>query len=124
MAALQSYPWPGNVRELKNVIERALILSPGSRLTLAPGFGPEATAGPPASSVQLEDVARAHVLQVVEECGWMIRGKGNAAERLGLNPSTLRSRMKRLGIERPRKPRRSGAGSSGELDARARDNLS
>ena len=101
MAVLRSYSWPGNVRELRNVIERALILSPGSRLMLAPGFEPASTATPAESSVALEDVARAHILQVVEECGWRIRGKGNAAERLGINPSTLRSRMKKMGIERP-----------------------
>ncbi len=101
MAVLCSYSWPGNVRELRNVIERALILSHGSRLTLAPGFAPESTATPEARFVELEDVARAHILQIVEECDWKIRGKGNAAERLGINPSTLRSRMKKMGIERP-----------------------
>ena len=102
MAALRSYSWPGNVRELKNVIERAVILSPASQLMLAPGFTPASTATSAKSSAELEDVAHAHILQVVEECDWKIRGKGNAAERLGINPSTLRSRMRKLGIERPR----------------------
>jgi len=101
MAVLQSYSWPGNVRELRNVIERAVILSPGPRLMLAPALAPASTATPEAGSVDLEDVARAHILQVVEACGWKIRGKGNAAERLGINPSTLRSRMKKMGLERP-----------------------
>jgi len=69
---------------------------------LAPGFTPASTAPPSEDSVELEDVARAHILQVVEECGWKSRGRGNAAERLGVNPSTLRSRMNKMGIERPR----------------------
>lgn len=102
MAALRSYSWPGNVRELKNVVERAVILSPASELMLAPGFTLASTATSAKSSAELEDVAHAHILQVVEECDWKIRGKGNAAERLGINHSTLRSRMKKLGIERPR----------------------
>ncbi len=123
MNALGSYTWPGNVRELQNVLERALILSPGSRLLLASDFAEGPTLGSSKSTVQLEDLVRSHILRVVEECGWQIRGKGNAAERLGINPSTLRSRLKKLGIERPRKSRRSGAGSSGELDARGKDNL-
>ena len=49
----------------------------------------------------LKSIERQHILEVLEECGWKIKGEGNAASRLGLKPSTLRARMKRLGIERP-----------------------
>jgi PAS domain S-box-containing protein len=103
MRSLTSYAWPGNVRELENVIERALILSEGSTLTgdpalfgAGPGGAPEA-----AGSGTLEDVERAHIRAVLAECGWKIAGRGNAAERLGLNRSTLQFRIRKLGIERP-----------------------
>ena len=102
MTALQRYDWPGNVRELENVIERALILSPGDALVLD-----ERTFAVPAKTRgesgvwSLEDVERAHILKVLGDCGWRIAGRGNAAERLGMNRSTLRSRMEKLGIERP-----------------------
>jgi chemotaxis protein methyltransferase CheR len=101
MEALKSYAWPGNVRELENVIERALILSAGDTLYLDESFSRAARAHPsPPTSSSLKEVERAHILNVVEDCGWRIKGKGNAAERLGINPSTLRDRMKRLGITR------------------------
>ena len=102
MCALQRYDWPGNVRELENVIERALILSPGD--TLLVDDRTFANPGKPRSDSgmwRLEDVERAHILKVLGECGWRIAGRGNAAERLGMNRSTLRSRMEKLGIERP-----------------------
>jgi formate hydrogenlyase transcriptional activator len=101
MEALQAYVWPGNVRELENVIERALILSAGGTLSLDESFSSAAPAHAaiPASS-SLRDVERAHILKVVEDCRWRVKGKNNAAERLGINPSTLRDRMKRLGIVR------------------------
>ena len=94
--------WPGNIRELENVIERALILSPGDTLLVD-----ERTFAIPGKSrsesgiFRLEDVERAHILKVLGECGWRIAGRGNAAERLGMNRSTLRSRMEKLGIDRP-----------------------
>ncbi len=102
MDALVAYDWPGNVRELQNVVERAVILSPDAVLRV------EASAirvaqRPESAPVgrQLSDVERDHIARIVAECGWRIRGAGNAAERLGINPSTLRSRMKKLGITRP-----------------------
>jgi formate hydrogenlyase transcriptional activator len=105
MEALMTYGWPGNVRELENVIDRALILSTGSALHFeemlnAPAHG---AAGQPALE-RLDDVQRAHIRSVLESCSWKIDGKGHAADKLGLNPSTLRSWMERLGITRP--PRR------------------
>ncbi|MBI5441522.1 MAG: sigma 54-interacting transcriptional regulator [Deltaproteobacteria bacterium] len=106
MEAFLAYDWPGNVRELENVVERCLILSPGTTLTLDDSFGAaaphpgEPTEQPPQS---MEEMERAHILRVLESCGWMIKGKGNAADRLGLHPSTLHWRMKKLAIERPRR---------------------
>jgi DNA-binding NtrC family response regulator len=114
MRALESYDWPGNVRELENVIERALILSAGATLRvedLAGGIRlPHADAAPqPASPLRtLDDVERQHIRWVLERCGWRVNGEGNAADVLGLHPNTLRFRMKKLGISRPRLPARAG----------------
>jgi len=103
MTALQRYEWPGNVRELENVIERALILSPGETLVLDErSLANPAVAHPESGATRLEEIERAHILRVLSDCGWRISGKGNAAERLGMNRSTLRSRMEKLGIDRPR----------------------
>jgi formate hydrogenlyase transcriptional activator len=102
MEALSSYRWPGNVRELENVVERALVLSPGKTLKLDEAFVAVGAGTQPAhKSHRFDDLARDHIRVVLEQCGWKINGKGNAAEALGLNPNTLRSRMKKLGIRRP-----------------------
>jgi transcriptional regulator with GAF, ATPase, and Fis domain len=102
MEALQRYPWPGNVRELRNVIERAIILGDSSSLRLPPG---PVTNDHREASLTLEEAershAKAHILKVLERTGWRIRGAGGAAEHLGLKPTTLEARMKKLGIERP-----------------------
>jgi len=107
MTALVEYDWPGNVRELENVVERAMILSPGPNLVLEGAFAK--TARDPLSeytSANLEDIDRAHIVRVLDDCGWRIKGTGNAADRLGLKPSTLRYRMRKLDIQRPpRRPR-------------------
>ena len=105
MEALMAYAWPGNVRELENVIERALILSTGSTLRLDETLGAAvrgATAQP--ALERLDDVERAHICRVLEGTSWKIDGKGHAAEKLGLHPNTLRSRMEKLGISRPARP--------------------
>ena len=99
MRALVAYSWPGNVRELANVIERALILSRGPELHLD-NF-PTVRRASARSSLRLEDVERAHFLRVLEDCDWRITGTGNAAEILGMRPSTLRSRLKKLRVARP-----------------------
>ncbi len=99
MDALTAYAWPGNVRELENVIERAVILSPGPTLHVDEAFARAPSGrGSSAAVTSLEDIERAHIVGVLESCGGRVKGRGNAAERLGLNPSTLRSRMKKLGI--------------------------
>lgn len=95
---LQSYGWPGNVRELRNVIERAMILSQhGTLLVELPDKNPGK--GSPVST-SLADIERQHISDVLAKTGGRIRGKHGAAEILGLKPSTLDSKMKKLGIRR------------------------
>ena len=132
---LTSYSWPGNIRELQNVIERAILLSPGDTLMLAPDFAPapatatsahtdtaaetrnrtseirksegvitSSPAGEPGACGSLEDVERRHIESVLAQTHGMIEGGRGAAKILGLNPSTLRSRMQKLGIKRPGRP--------------------
>lgn len=100
MAALQEYPWPGNIRELRNVVERSMILAVGPRLTITLPSAAQAAAPP--RSTRLSDVEREHIRVVLESTGWRIRGVGGAAERLGLRPTTLETRMAKLGLSRPR----------------------
>jgi len=116
-AKLKRYDWPGNIRELQNVIERALITSPdGRRLNLERAL-PDSVTGrsgeTPAGSARagrdriltaedLKDLERTNLLRALEASEWKISGAGGAAERLGVNPNTLSSRMKALGIRRPR----------------------
>ena len=98
---LKSYAWPGNVRELRNVIERAAITATGPVVRIG-RLGAEPTApATPAESLELAAHERRHVLSVLELVSWRIEGKGGAAEILNLNPSTLRSRLKKLGIVKP-----------------------
>jgi transcriptional regulator with GAF, ATPase, and Fis domain len=108
MDALTAYDWPGNVRELRNIIERAMILSPGTALELDNWFPGNAEFTGTSSRAHgrkgetIEEVERAHIEKVLAACDWKIRGKDGAAEHLGLKRTTLQSRMKKLGIERPR----------------------
>ena len=99
MEALQGYSWPGNVRELRNVIERSMILTDGAALRVALPNGAEAApVHEPAWT--LEDVERRHILDVLGQTGWRISGDNGAARVLAMKPTTLESRMKKLGIER------------------------
>jgi transcriptional regulator of acetoin/glycerol metabolism len=101
MAMLMAYHWPGNIRELANVIERAMILSPDATLIVDEALGFDELLDTNISSTQLlEDVERAHILATLDACQGHIKGAGQAAERLGLHPSTLYSRMRKLGIAR------------------------
>jgi DNA-binding NtrC family response regulator len=113
MARLVAYDWPGNVRELQNIIERAMVLTRGPFLELPPdvllhadaGSEPSAV-GPlgaaPAGPVSLEDVRKQHLLRALDQCGWVIEGPAGAARMLGMQPSTLRSRLKKLGVQQRR----------------------
>jgi formate hydrogenlyase transcriptional activator len=103
MDALVRYPWPGNVRELQNIIERAVILSPGPSLHVSPGDLPSAATPPPvptAAAVTLADAEREHILTALRETGWVVGGPKGAAARLGMKRSTLYKKMKKLGISR------------------------
>jgi transcriptional regulator with GAF, ATPase, and Fis domain len=102
MDRLIQYAWPGNIRELENVLERAIILSPASTLMVEPLLDVVVppTRNSEANLGSIDNVLRQHILNVLQECHWRIKGSGAAAERLGMNPSTLRYRMKKLGIER------------------------
>jgi transcriptional regulator with GAF, ATPase, and Fis domain len=106
MRRLLAYRWPGNVRELSNVIERAVVLADGPRLDIAAELLPETAAAPPAPSgtareaVTLEAMERRHVEATLERTHWVIEGERGAAAALGMSPSTLRSRMKKLGVRR------------------------
>ncbi len=99
LAALQQYDWPGNVRELRNLVERAMIVATSRRLTIPL---PQASPAAPRRSTKLVEVERAHIRSVLESTRWRIRGAGGAAERLALKPTTLETRMTKLGIRRPK----------------------
>ena len=100
MLALQRYPWPGNVRELRNVVERAVIVATGPRLTIDPPK-PSAAVASGHSSMALVDIERDHIVAVLDRVKWRVRGDGGAAELLRMKPSTLESRMTKLKIQRP-----------------------
>ena len=99
METLMNYEWPGNIRELRNEIERAMILSSGSTLQFdLPNFKHSSRD----QAVSLEEVEKNHICKILDRTGWRVRGSGGAAEALGLNPNTLDSKMKKLGIKRER----------------------
>jgi transcriptional regulator with GAF, ATPase, and Fis domain len=100
MEILQNYHWPGNVRELENVIERAVILSPGGRLELGDWYLKKDPPADPAEIFTLEEMERIHILKALELTRWRVSGEKGAAKILGINPQTLVSRMKKLGINR------------------------
>jgi len=100
MGALQNYPWPGNIRELENVIERAAINTRGPALQLLDNLDPDSVseaAQPPIPT--FEEAERSHIIRALEETRWRITGPKGAARLLDLNPSTLRGKMRKLGIQ-------------------------
>jgi transcriptional regulator with GAF, ATPase, and Fis domain len=110
---LRSYHWPGNVRELENVIERAVIISRDGRLNLRDVLplrklqqSQERTISDAVSAIrtksELREIERNTLLRALEEARWKVAGTRGAAQKLGIPPSTLSSRMKALGIQRPR----------------------
>jgi PAS domain S-box-containing protein len=104
VARLQAYPWPGNVRELENIIERAAILSSGGRLDVSQKLLAVGQSASPSGGVTLRETEREHIIKVLEQTCWRIEGSSGAARLLGLAPSTLRSKLKRLGISRATSP--------------------
>ena len=105
MAALTEYHWPGNVRELENFIERAVILSRGAELQLPLAELKQRTKIPVAATsnglATLEHAEREHIMRALGESRWVIGGPSGAAARLGMKRTTLQSRMRKLGIDRP-----------------------
>ena len=104
LEALGRYDWPGNVRELRNVLERAMIIGSGPVLTVTPPDSNHVmplAATTPAAGDHLLDLERTHIMRVLDETGWRVRGRNGAAEVLGLKPTTLEARMAKLGIHRP-----------------------
>jgi formate hydrogenlyase transcriptional activator len=102
---LSSYAWPGNVRELANVLERSVIISRGTTLELGDWVTLPVDPIPVRRDAAPEDADRQRILEALERTGWRVSGPRGAAQLLGLKPTTLEARMKRLGIARP------GAGS-------------
>ncbi|THD61922.1 MAG: GAF domain-containing protein [Bradyrhizobium sp.] len=98
MSALQEYHWPGNVRELRNVIERAMILSHSPRLCIKLAHTSLRPVALKATAGSLDEAERAIILQAVEQCNWRIRGPNGAAALLDIKPTTLESRIKKLGF--------------------------
>ncbi len=98
MQALQSYPWPGNVRELMHVVESALITSEKNKLH----FDLPKTADAATRKLKtFEEMEREYVLEVLKAKNWKIEGRDSASSILGLPPSTLRARIRKLGLKRP-----------------------
>jgi len=100
MNALLEYSWPGNVRELENVIERAVIVSMGSQLELGEWLPKQSVPLTGARILMLEELEREHIIKTLELTGWRVSGERGAATLLGLKPTTLDARMKKLGITR------------------------
>lgn len=100
MDSLEQYAWPGNVRELRNIIERATILSTGSTLYID-HLEMEADGPKSSEPVLLDDVTRKHITAILERTDWRIYGKKGAAKMLGLKPSTLQYKLKKLNIDKP-----------------------
>ena len=104
MTALSRYHWPGNIRELENFIERAVILTRGSSLTVPLSelkARRAANAGDAPQLSTLEDAEREHIRHALQQANWLVGGPAGAAARLGMKRTTLQSKMAKLGIERP-----------------------
>ena len=101
MNTLQNYHWPGNVRELENVLERAVINTSGPKLHLVDELKKKPQKDLTTTQKTLEEVERDHIVRVLEQTHWKVSGQNGAAEILGLNRSTLRARIRKLGIHQP-----------------------
>jgi chemotaxis protein methyltransferase CheR len=100
MNTLQDYHWPGNIRELENVLERAVINSSGPKLHLVDELK-KPNKDLTMANRTLEDVEREYIVRVLEQTKWKVSGNNSAADILGLDRSTLRARMRKLGIAKP-----------------------
>ncbi|HEX7086179.1 MAG TPA: sigma 54-interacting transcriptional regulator [Vicinamibacterales bacterium] len=98
--SLAAHDWRGNIRELENVLERAVITTPGPELRLPGPLRSDPVDGPALRLTRLADIERAHIVRMLDQTGWRIEGPLGAAAALDLKPSTLRSRMRKLGIRR------------------------
>jgi formate hydrogenlyase transcriptional activator len=105
VAALKAHDWPGNIRELQNVIERAVLFSPGSVLRLPLGLKQTVKQSSEIAARTLADADREHILETLNQTNWLIGGEDGAANRLGLPRTTLVYKMRKLGIETRRSPR-------------------
>jgi formate hydrogenlyase transcriptional activator len=101
MDSLVRYDWPGNVRELQNIVERAVVLASGPIVQIDKAMMRSGETAQESAVDTLENAERNHILRALNETRWVVHGKKGAAELLGINPSTLRSRMEKLGIKRP-----------------------
>jgi len=99
MDALLAYDWPGNVRELENIIERAVILSKGRTLQLGDWIPAKTKTSNSKEMPSLEEIERRHILEALELTGGRVSGQKGAAKILGVNASTLDSRMRKLGLK-------------------------
>src|SRR5580698_5733681 len=99
MKVLKAHDWPGNIRELQNFIERAVLFSPGSVLRLPLDLKQTVTRNSESASGTLADANREHILETLQQTGWMVGGQDGAANRLGLPRTTLIYKMRKLGIE-------------------------
>lgn len=100
MDALMNYDWPGNIRELENIIERAMILSQGGVLEYGEWIPVKKLPENRPTPTNLGDVEKDHIVEILRKTGWKVSGEKGAAKILGLNPTTLEARMKKLGIKR------------------------
>jgi transcriptional regulator with GAF, ATPase, and Fis domain len=101
MDQLANYDWPGNVRELHNIVERAVVLATGPIVHIDDSTARSGEAMEDTPIETLETMERKHIIRTLNETRWVVHGKKGAAEILGINPSTLRSRMEKLAIKRP-----------------------
>ncbi|HET9401124.1 MAG TPA: sigma 54-interacting transcriptional regulator, partial [Candidatus Acidoferrales bacterium] len=101
MDALVNYRWPGNIRELENLIERAVILSRGGVLKVPLAELRDVPEPAPPNTQTMEEAERDHILRTLRETRWILSGPAGAAVRLGMKRTTLQSRMRKLGIDRP-----------------------
>ncbi|MFL6280489.1 MAG: sigma-54 interaction domain-containing protein, partial [Vicinamibacterales bacterium] len=102
IATLQRYEWLGNVRELENILQRAIIVSRNGVLAIGDAWVPPLERPASSENVTMIEVERRHIARILGDVRWRIEGSGGAAQMLGMKPSTLRSRMLKLGIARPR----------------------